>query len=358
MIPSADSLAGMEHSLGGDRKCRSVVSVDIWNGLDEVPSDLQGSVVTIGVFDGVHRGHQTLIDTAVTKARELGVPAVMMTFDPHPTVIFLPKSVPPLLATVEQRAVSAARYGIDAMLVVAFDDEIISWSPEEYFRRVIVDLFKAKAVVVGDNFTFGSQASGTSETMKELGERYGVDVTVHGLLRDGDGTDGHTVCSSWIREQLAAGNVAGAAGALGRNFTVRGVVTRGAGRGGAALGFPTANLYFPDSQALPADGVYAGDLRILPTQKDPVGALVGDMPVDVHLPAAISVGTNPTFGDETRSVEAFVLDHEADLYGRKVTVSFIDHIRGMESYDGLEELVEAIGNDVEATRRLVPRQRG
>ena len=275
MIPSADSLPGMEHSLGGLRKCRSVVPVDIWNGLDEVPSDLQGSVVTIGVFDVVHRGHQTLIDTAVTKAREFGVPAVMMTFDPHPTVIFLPKSVPPLLATVEQRAVSAARYGIDAMLVVAFDDEIISWSPEEYFRRVIVDLFKAKAVVVGDNFTFGSQASGTSATMKELGERYGVDVTVHGLLRDGDGTDGHTVCSSWIREQLAAGNVAGAAGALGRNFTVRGVVTRGAGRGGAALGFPTANLYFPDSQALPADGVYAGDLRILPTQKDPVGALVG-----------------------------------------------------------------------------------
>ncbi|WP_420099849.1 bifunctional riboflavin kinase/FAD synthetase [Corynebacterium sp.] len=332
--------------------------MDIWNGLDEVPADLQGSVVTIGVFDGVHRGHQTLIDTAVTKARQLGVPALMMTFDPHPTVIFLPKSVPPLLATVEQRAVSAARYGIDAMVVVAFDDEIISWSPEEYFRKVILDRFKAKAVVVGDNFTFGSGASGTAETMKQLGRRHGVDVTVHGLLQDGEGASAHTVCSSWIRDRLAHGDVAAAAGAIGRNFTVRGVVTRGAGRGGAALGFPTANLYFPDNQALPADGVYAGDLRILPTHKDPVGSTVGDMPVDVHMPAAISVGTNPTFGDETRSVEAFVLDHDADLYGRKVTVSFIDHIRGMESYDGLDELVEAIGNDVAATRRLVPRDRG
>jgi riboflavin kinase/FMN adenylyltransferase len=357
MIPPADSLPDMEHSLGGAGKCRSVVSVDIWNGLDEVPSDLQGSVVTIGVFDGVHRGHQTLIRTAVDRARELGVPALMMTFDPHPTVIFLPKEVPPLLATVEQRAVSAARYGIDGMAVVAFDDEIISWSPEEYFRRVIVDLFKAKVVVVGDNFTFGNQAAGTAETMRELGERYGVEVVVHGLLSDGDGDDAHTVCSSWIRGQLSRGDVAAAAGALGRNFTVRGVVTRGAGRGGAALGFPTANLYFPDSQALPADGVYAGDLRILPTHKDPAGALVGDMPVDVHLPAAISVGTNPTFGDETRSVEAFVLDHDADLYGRKVTVSFVDHIRGMETYDGLDDLVEAIGEDVAATRRLVPRER-
>ena len=336
--------------------------VDIWNGLDEVPTDLDGSVVTIGVFDGVHRGHQRLVTSTVDKARELGVPAVMVTFDPHPRAIFDPQNTPPLLATVEQRAVSAARYGIDAMLVIAFDEEIISWDPEEYFRKVLLETLGAKAVVVGENFTFGSQASGTSDTMRELGEKYDVDVTVHGLLVDeGDveeGSSSHTVCSSWIRDRLSEGDVVSAAGAIGRNFTVRGVVTRGAGRGGAALGFPTANLYFPDSQALPVDGVYAGDLRILPTQKDPSGSEVGDMPVDVHLPAAISVGTNPTFSDETRSVEAFVLDHEADLYGRKVTVSFIDHIRGMETYTDLDSLITAITSDVDATRRLVPRDRG
>lgn len=336
--------------------------VDIWNGLDEVPTDLDGSVVTIGVFDGVHRGHQRLVTSTADKARELGVPAVMVTFDPHPRAIFDPQNTPPLLATVEQRAVSAARYGIDAMLVIAFDEEIISWDPEEYFRKVLLETLGAKAVVVGENFTFGSQASGTSDTMRELGEKYDVDVTVHGLLVDeGDAEEGsssHTVCSSWIRDRLSEGDVVSAAGAIGRNFTVRGVVTRGAGRGGAALGFPTANLYFPDSQALPVDGVYAGDLRILPTQKDPSGSEVGDMPVDVHLPAAISVGTNPTFSDETRSVEAFVLDHEADLYGRKVTVSFIDHIRGMETYTDLDSLITAITSDVDATRRLVPRDRG
>lgn len=339
-----------------------MVPVDIWNGLDEVPTDLDGSVVTIGVFDGVHRGHQRLVTSTADKARELGVPAVMVTFDPHPRAIFDPQNTPPLLATVEQRAVSAARYGIDAMLVIAFDEEITSWDPEEYFRNVLLETLGAKAVVVGENFTFGSQASGTSDTMRELGEKYDVDVTVHGLLVDeGDveeGSSSHTVCSSWIRDRLSEGNVVSAAGAIGRNFTVRGVVTRGAGRGGAALGFPTANLYFPDSQALPVDGVYAGDLRILPTQKDPSGSEVGDMPVDAHLPAAISVGTNPTFSDETRSVEAFVLDHEADLYGRKVTVSFIDHIRGMETYTDLDSLITAITSNVDATRRLVPRDRG
>jgi riboflavin kinase/FMN adenylyltransferase len=338
--------------------CRSLDAVDIWNGLDQVPADLAGSSVTIGVFDGVHRGHQRLIATAVEKAHEAGVPAVMVTFDPHPTVIFRPDHVPPMLATLEQRAVTAARYGIDAMLVVSFDREIAGWSPEEYVQRVLVDLLHARAVTVGDNFTFGHRAAGTSDTLVELGEKYGFDVTVHGLLTDGTGEDAHTVCSTWIRDRIVAGDVAAAAGALGRNFTVRGVVTRGAGRGGAALGFPTANLYFPDEQALPADGVYAGDLRILPTQKDPKGALVGDMPVGTHLPAAISVGTNPTFGDETRSVEAYVLDHEADLYGRKVTVSFIDRIRGMESYPDLDSLVAAIGRDVSETRRLVPGERG
>lgn len=346
--------------------CRSLDAVDIWNGLDQVPADLAGSSVTIGVFDGMHRGHQQLIATAVEKAHSEGVPAVMVTFDPHPTVIFRPDHVPPMLATLEQRAVSAARYGIDAMLVVTFDREIASWSPEEYVQRVLVDLLHARAVTIGANFTFGHRAAGTSDTLVELGEKYGFDVTVHGLLTDGgDSADGngggqgaHTVCSTWIRGQITEGNVAAAAGALGRNFTVRGVVTRGAGRGGAALGFPTANLYFPDSQALPADGVYAGDLRILPTRKDPKGELVGDMPVGTHLPAAISVGTNPTFGDETRSVEAFVLDHEADLYGRKVTVSFIDRIRGMENYPDLDSLVAAIANDVTETRRLVPTERG
>ncbi|WP_041631430.1 bifunctional riboflavin kinase/FAD synthetase [Corynebacterium terpenotabidum] len=338
--------------------------MDIWNGLQQVPDDLVGTVVTIGVFDGIHRGHQQLIASAVQRAADLGVPAVMVTFDPHPTVFFRPDAVPPALATLEQRAVTASRYGIDAMVVINFDRELAGWSPEEYFTRVLVDALHARTVVIGDNFTFGHLASGTAETMQELGAARGVEVITHGLLTDpGDATragaeaEDHVVCSTWIRERLTEGNVAAAGRALGRNFTVRGVVTRGAGRGGAALGFPTANLYFPDGQALPADGVYAGDLRILPTFKDPAGELVGDMPVEVHMPAAISVGTNPTFGDETRSVEAFVLDHDADLYGRKVTVSFVERLRGMEAFNGVDDLITAMDRDVARTRELVPADR-
>jgi riboflavin kinase/FMN adenylyltransferase len=289
----------------------------------------------------------------------------MVTFDPHPAVFFRPDAIPPALATLEQRSVTAARYGIDAMLVINFDRELAGWSPQEYFTQVLVHTLHARVVVIGENFTFGHRAAGTSATMRKLGAAYGVEIIAHDLFEDagnpalgGASAEDHVVCSTWIRQRLAEGDVAAAARALGRHFTVRGVVTRGAGRGGAALGFPTANLYFPDSQALPTDGVYAGDLRILPTQKDPSGEMVGDMPVDVHLPAAISVGTNPTFGDETRSVEAFVLDHEADLYGRKVTVSFVDRLRGQETYTDLDSLIAAIGRDVTETRRLVPEERG
>ena len=328
-------------------------TVSIWYGLDRVPADLGPTVVTIGVFDGVHRGHQELARRAVEKARQLGVPSIMFTFDPHPTVIFKPEAVPKLLGTVQERADLAHELGIDHVVVQAFTPEIASWSPEEYIDRALVDTLKAKHVVVGDNFTFGHKAAGTPETLTEAGERKGFSVDAVGLLEE----DGHTICSSWIRSQIAEGNIAEANVALGRDFSVEGVVTHGAGRGGRALGFPTANLYFPEIYALPDDGVYAGFLEIVAGQaelaKDGNPDRVGTMPVGTKLPAAISVGTNPTFGHEPRSVEAFVLDHEADLYEYTVRVSFVDRIRGMETYSNIDDLIAAINRDVAATRKAV-----
>ncbi|MGV0408406.1 bifunctional riboflavin kinase/FAD synthetase [Corynebacterium resistens] len=349
--------------------------MSIWYGLDRIPATVvgDGSAVTIGVFDGVHRGHQQLVERVIAKARELGVPSVMYTFDPHPTVVFSPERVPALLGTVEQRAELAHSMGIDHVVVVGFTPEIASWSPAEYVDRALVDMLRAKAVVVGDNFTFGHKAAGTAQMLQELGAERGIDVDVISLLADSDATLGTeaehprewVVCSTYIREQLAAGNVAAAARALGRNFSVRGEVTHGAGRGGRALGFPTANLYFQDKYALPADGVYAGYVTVLPDQVDreaqvqqpgepPIvvkaGQKVGTMPVGERLPAAISVGTNPTFGHEPRSVESFILDHEADLYGLDVEVEFVARIRGQETYSDLDELIAAIQRDVDATR--------
>ena len=329
--------------------------MNIWYGLDRVPQDLgaQGTVVTIGVFDGVHRGHQTLVRAAVDEARRRSVPSVMFTFDPHPTVVFRPQAVPALLATVEERARLAMEMGIDHVVVIGFTKEIASWSPAEYVDKVLVELLNAKAVFVGDNFTFGHKAAGKPEDLQRLGQERGIDVHVLDLLCGSD----HTVSSTYIRQQLEEGNIEAANAALGRAFSVYGEVTHGAGRGGRALGFPTANLYFPEKFALPADGVYAGYLTVKSTgQGNPElkeAQQVGTMPVGTKLPAAISVGTNPTFGHEPRSVESFVLDHEADLYGLEVSVEFLHRLRGMETYNSLDELITAINKDVADTRSVL-----
>lgn len=324
--------------------------MSIWYGLDRVPEHIgaAGTVVTIGVFDGVHRGHQELVSRAVAKARELGVPSVMFTFDPHPTVIFRPDVVPALLQPVKERVRLAKELGIDHVVVLAFTKEISSWSPEEYVQKVLVDLLDARAVIVGQNFTYGHKAAGTSETLKADGQARGIDVDVVKLQGEGD----CTFSSTWIRGALAERNVAGAAVALGRLYSVRGEVTHGAGRGGRALGFPTANLYFPEKYALPADAVYAGFVTILPADaQSSMGTKVGTMPVGTRLPAAISVGTNPTFGHEPRSVESFILDHDADLYGLDIEVEFVAHLRDQETYEGMEELIAAISRDVAETRK-------
>lgn len=316
----------------------------IWHGLEDVPADLVASVVTIGVFDGVHRGHRTLIDRAIQRARELNVPSVLATFDPHPLSVVRPQNVPPMLSTVDDRARLAHELGINAVLAFRFTKEMAALSPEEFFSSVLVDTLKVKAVVVGENFTFGHKAAGTTDTLRELGERYGVEIDVLPLLNDGP----QRVSSSEIRGLLNQGDLSKAAEALGRPYSVCGEIVRGAGRGGKELGYPTANQYFPDSVALPGDGVYAGWFEIVDA-KGPTG----DMQEGVAYPAAISIGTNPTFGDERRSVESFVLDRDADLYGRIARVTFVEKLRDMHKFHGVEELLDAIGADVEATRKAL-----
>src|SRR5699024_7724822 len=207
--------------------------------LERVPSGLDGAAVTIAVFDGEHRGHQELFHRAVAKAKELDVPAVMFTFDPHPSVVFQPESVPKWLGTVAERAQLAMDLGIDHVVDQAFTPESASGSPEEYIARALRDTLRAKPVVVPENVAFGHKASGTPETLREVSQNRDFTVDVVPLLSEDD----HTVCSTWIRQRIAEGDMTAAAEALGRPFSVEGVVTHGAGRGGRALGFPTANLY-------------------------------------------------------------------------------------------------------------------
>jgi riboflavin kinase/FMN adenylyltransferase len=315
-----------------------------WQGLADVPAGWGRSVVTIGVFDGVHLGHQRIIARAVEVARGLGLPMVVITFDPHPAEVIRPGSHPALLCTTGRRAGLVAGLGTDAVCLLPFTPEFSRLGPEEFVRMVLVDRLHTAAVVVGENFRFGRRAAGDVALLTQLGEKY--DFTTEGvpLL----GAEGTTISSSGIRQKLAAGDVAGAADDLGRMHRVEGVVVPGHRRG-KALGFPTANLRTFPHTAIPADGVYAGWLAVL----DEEGR---ELP---RWPAAISVGTNPTFDGQDRVVEAYALDRDdLELYGAHVAVDFAARLRGMERFDSPAALAEQMRRDVDQARAITVGEAG
>ncbi|MFY9933067.1 MAG: bifunctional riboflavin kinase/FAD synthetase [Streptosporangiaceae bacterium] len=309
-----------------------------WYGLAEVPSGWGRCVATIGVFDGVHRGHQRIVGRALEIARERNLPVVVITFDPHPDEVIRPGSHPPMLTTTRRQAELLEDLGADAMVVLPFNVDFSRLSPDEFVRVVLSERLHATAVVVGENFRFGHKAAGDVPLLAQLGEKY--DFTGEGvpLLV----ADGVTISSSYIRERLADGDVVAAAAALGRPHRVEGVVVRGHMRG-RGLGFPTANLETPQYTATPADGVYAGWL----TSLDLDGGEAS------RWPAAISVGTNPTFGLGDRTVEAYALDRDdLDLYGTHAAIDFTARLRGTERFDSVEALITQMHEDVAQARTL------
>jgi riboflavin kinase/FMN adenylyltransferase len=323
---------------------RKVVAVQLWRTFDEIVIPDGGTSVALGVFDGLHRGHRGLVDHAVGSARDLGASPVLVTFDPHPVEVIRPGTHPLVLTPLERRAELAGEFGMDAVFALPFDAGMASWEPDEFVDRVLVEGLGSRSVTVGSNFTFGRRAAGTPGVMRELCADRGIEVRVVDLLE----SDGEPISSSRIRRLISDADVAGAATILGRPHRVSGVVVHGAGRGGRDLGYPTANLDLPEYTAIPVDGVYAGWFTLL-----------DDHPVDGTIvpgrryPAAISVGTNPTFGDAVRSVEAFVLDESADLYGRVAAVDFVDHVRDMEKFTSVDELLVAMDRDVARTRTVL-----
>ncbi|WP_416876301.1 bifunctional riboflavin kinase/FAD synthetase [Kitasatospora sp. SC0581] len=307
-----------------------------WRGLEEIPGDWGRSVVTIGSFDGVHRGHQLIIGRAVERARELGVPAVVVTFDPHPREVIRPGSHPPLLAPHPRRAELIAELGVDAVLVLPFTTEFSQESPETFVRQVLVDALHARVVIEGPNFRFGHRAAGNVELLGELGRADDFEVEVVDLQVCGTAGDGEPFSSSLTRRLVETGDMAGANEVLGRPHRVEGVVVRGAQRG-RDLGYPTANVDTVPHSAVPADGVYAGWLTA-----------DGE-----RMPAAISVGTNPTFDGTTRTVEAYAIDRVGlDLYGLHVAVDFLAYLRGMEKFDSIDALLDRMADDVKRAREL------
>ena len=307
-----------------------------WRGLEQVPGRWGRCVVTIGVFDGVHRGHQQLIGRAVDKARELGVPCVLLTFDPHPIEVVRPGSHPPLLTGQRHKADLVEELGVDVFCVLPVTLDLMRRDASEFVHTVLVETLHASAVVVGENFRYGAGGAGDVAAMAEDGRRWGF--TVEGFPLQGSGDTRWS--STYVRSCVTSGDVRAAGEALGREHRIAGIVVRGDQRG-REMGYPTANLEPLPWSAVPSDGIYAGRL------------VRGSGAKTELLPAAISIGTNPTFAGNERRIEAYVLDFSGDLYGEHVGLAFTERLRDTLRFDGMEPLMAQMALDVERTRALV-----
>ncbi|GHH74366.1 bifunctional riboflavin kinase/FAD synthetase [Promicromonospora soli] len=338
--------------------------MQLWTDLEQVPPGFGPSVVTIGNFDGVHRGHQAVLRRILSLARSDAARAVAVTFHPHPAVVHRPESAPELITGLEDRLALMERTGLDATLLVSYTLDFAAQTPEEFVARYLVDGLGARTVVVGHDVRFGKQNAGTLATMVELGGQHGFEVVAIedvGAALPIEG-DGHQRWSSTaVRALLAEGDVDQAADVLGRPHLVRGTVVHGDARG-REMGFPTANLG-GITGLVPADGVYAGWLRrgtaaacasLAQPERDRAAASGTGMGQEEILPAAISVGTNPTFDGVERRVEAYVLDRtDLDLYDQTVALEFVSHLRPTLRFDGMEPLIAQMNDDVARSREIL-----
>ena len=305
--------------------------------VDKLPAGVSVAS-TIGVFDGVHIGHQEVFRQVRSAAERLGVSSAVVTFDGHPAHVVRPESAPRLLTTLDQKLELIADHGIDYTYVIQFDENRAATHPEVFVEQVFLDALHTKAIVVGEDFHFGKGRSGNVEGLREIGEERGFEVHALDLIRHTEAAR-EPVSSTKIRRALAGGDVARAAGMLGRPYSVRGVVERGDQRG-SGIGFPTANLPVPNVMAWPADAVYAGWC---------------DRSDGSRHPCAINIGRRPTFYEHTEQslLEAHLIDFEGDLYGEQVDVSFVGFLRSERKFEGIDQLVAQLRTDVDDARVLL-----
>ena len=314
--------------------------MDVWRSLGEVPRDTGPAVVTIGNFDGVHRGHQAVLERMVADARARGQVAIAVTFDPHPKAVHDPAHEPELVTGLTDRLGRLAETGLDAVLVVNYTLDFAAQTPAEFVKNFLVDGLHAACVVVGHDTRFGRGNAGDVATMRELGAQYGFDVEV---IDDACAISesGRRWSSTWVRELLDKGDLPGAAEVLGRPHRLRGRVVHG-DKLGREIGFPTANIEV-SAGMIPRHGVYAGWLTVVDARDNSAAAsLVGE-----PLPAAVSLGLNYTVGGTDLRVEAFVIDRDGlDLYDTEVTLDLVAWRRPMLDFGGLDALIEALTEDV------------
>jgi riboflavin kinase/FMN adenylyltransferase len=314
--------------------------MEVVTDTDRCPSPPEGTAVTIGAYDGVHRGHQAVIATVRRLAAERGLATAVVTFDRHPASVVRPASAPRLLTDLDQKLELLAATGLDHAVVLHFDEARSKESAEDFVQEVLVGCLNTKLVVVGEDFHFGHQRRGNVELLRAVGAEKGFEVLPLGLVGvDGEPTsdEGDRVSSTSIRQALAAGDLERANRMLGRPYEVRGIVGHGDERG-RTLGFPTANVAVPEETMLPADGIYA---------------CWYERPSGDVLPSAVSLGRRPTFYENQpyRLLEAYLLDFDGDLYGELAEVRFVTRLRGEERFDSIDELVAQIHQDVADARR-------
>lgn len=313
--------------------------MEYFAGSGEIVRRMHNPVVTVGNFDGLHIGHRAITDTVVARARAIDGCAVLYTFEPHPIKILRPSRAPGLLTTIEQKTELIEQAGIDVMIVEKFDADFARTTAEEFIQTILYQRIRPIGVYVGYDFHFGRDREGSMRLLTELGPRLGFAVTIIPEVTVG----GQDVNSTRIRKLLRDSHVAAAAQLLGRPYSVRGRIVEGARRG-RTLGFPTANLA-PENEVLPAAGVYAGRLRFLDEGDPARGREYG---------AVSNVGHRPTFdGSGQLQAEAHLLGFDGDAYGRRVELSFSDHLRAERRFSGVDALREQIAVDVDHARRLL-----
>ncbi|HKD37184.1 MAG TPA: bifunctional riboflavin kinase/FAD synthetase [Pirellulales bacterium] len=307
-----------------------IIAMRLIRDLARLPTDLCGGAVAIGNFDGVHLGHARIAKRLIERAREVGGPAVVFTFDPHPVRILRPQEAPPPLTWTDRKAELLGELGVDAMIAYPTDEELLRLTPEEFFDGIVRDRLGARALVEGPNFNFGRGRSGTIDVLRKLCQKAGIELeVVEPVVVDGD-----YVSSSRVRKLISEGQIDLARRMLTCPYRLRGMVRHGAARG-AKLGFPTANLDAIDT-LLPGPGVYAG-----------AGIASGG-----RWPAAISVGPNPTFGEQRMKVEVHLIGFSDSLYGQPLEVDFAARLRDIQRFDSVAALKAQLERDVAAAARL------
>jgi riboflavin kinase/FMN adenylyltransferase len=298
--------------------------------LKDLPSNARGGAVAIGNFDGVHRGHVAIVKRLLERAKAVRGPALVFTFDPHPVRILRPDQCPPPLTWTERKAELLKANGVDWIVAYPTDEALLHLSAQEFFDKIVRGALDARAMVEGPNFYFGHNREGTIDRLQELTAAAGITLDVVPSVE----VDGDLASSSRVRQLIAAGDLAAANRLLSQPYRIRGIVTHGAGRG-AKIGFPTANLAGIDT-LLPAPGVYAGR------------AWVGGE----RWPAAINLGTSPTFGDQSIRVEVHLIGDDESLYGQPMEVDFVARLRDIRPFPSVDALVEQLRSDVAEAKRI------